>query len=246
MDDQRRGRVADAAEVMVAGQDPFPAPGEAGARAAAAVVAGFAQPAPVEIRGAAGAAQRELDLACGGHEDRRVFSSAVRRCAVWERPSYTATDAALLRAWKPPVISGIIIGDFHHKIKAFCRPSRARAGSDRDPSSALPRRPLPRPRRPRYTAQRGAVPFLRPFPALGEEPMSEDERLGVLDKLRFVVIDVFESDSGSVWSRPSSSVPPGARWLCGCRRGASCSAGSPRLCWSSRSATSVSDRHFSR
>ena len=28
--------------------------------------------------------------------------------------------------------------------------------------------------------------------------MSEDERFGMLDKLRFVVIDVFESDRGSL------------------------------------------------
>ena len=80
VDDQRRGGLADAAEVMVARQDPFPAPGEAGAGAAAAVVAGLAQAAAVEIPGPAGAAQRELDLGGGGHEEReRFFSSAARR-----------------------------------------------------------------------------------------------------------------------------------------------------------------------
>ena len=36
------------------------------------------------------------------------------------------------------------------------------------------------------------------FPAPEEDPMSEDERLGMLDKLRYLVIDVFESDRGSL------------------------------------------------
>ena len=67
VDDERRGGLADAAGAMVAGEDPFPAPAEAGPRAAAAVVAGFAQPAPVQIPGSAGAAQRELFLKVGGH-----------------------------------------------------------------------------------------------------------------------------------------------------------------------------------
>ena len=91
VDDERRGGLADAAEMMVAGQHPFPAPAEAGAGAAAAVVAGLAQPAAVEIGRTAGAAQRELKLlAAGGHRGiSGFFSSAPRRCAVWERPSYT-------------------------------------------------------------------------------------------------------------------------------------------------------------
>lgn len=38
----------------------------------------------------------------------------------------------------------------------------------------------------------GAVPCPAP------DPMSEDERLGLLDKLRCVVIDVIESDCGSL------------------------------------------------
>jgi len=67
VDDERRGGLADAAGAMVAGEDPFPAPAEAGARAAAAVVAGLAQPAAVEGGLAAGAAQRELFLKVGGH-----------------------------------------------------------------------------------------------------------------------------------------------------------------------------------
>ena len=60
VDDQGRGGLADAAGPMVAGQDPFPAPAEAGAVTAAAVVARLAQAATVEIRGSAGAAQRDL------------------------------------------------------------------------------------------------------------------------------------------------------------------------------------------
>ena len=67
VDDEGRGGLADAAEVMVAGEHPFPAPAEAGPRSAAAVVAGLAQATAVEIPGSAGAAQRELDLAVGGH-----------------------------------------------------------------------------------------------------------------------------------------------------------------------------------
>ena len=62
MDDQRRGGPADAAEVMVAHQDPFPAPAEAAAGAPAAVVAGLAQPAAVELGRSAGAAQRDLRI----------------------------------------------------------------------------------------------------------------------------------------------------------------------------------------
>ena len=67
VDDERRGGPADAAEVMVARQYPFPAPAEAGPRATAAVVAGLAQPAAVELPGAAGAAQRELGFLAGSH-----------------------------------------------------------------------------------------------------------------------------------------------------------------------------------
>ena len=67
MDDERRRGVTDAAEPTVACQDPFPAPAEAGPRAAAAVVAGLAQPAAVEIRGSAGAAQRQLYFWAGSH-----------------------------------------------------------------------------------------------------------------------------------------------------------------------------------
>ena len=67
VDDQRRGGLADAAQVMVAGQHPFPAPAEAGAGAPVTVVAGLAEPAAVEIPGSAGAAKGELDLMIGGH-----------------------------------------------------------------------------------------------------------------------------------------------------------------------------------
>ena len=49
MDDEGSGSQADAAQVTVAGEDLFPAPGEAAAVAAAAVVAGLAQPAAVEL-----------------------------------------------------------------------------------------------------------------------------------------------------------------------------------------------------
>ena len=66
VDDQRRGGLADAAQVMVAGQDPFPAPAEAGPRAAAAVVAEFTQTAAVEIPGPAGAAKRQLGVRSHG------------------------------------------------------------------------------------------------------------------------------------------------------------------------------------
>ena len=67
MHDERIRSQADAAQVAVTRQDPFPAPAEAGAGAAGAVVAGLAEPAAVEIRGSAGAAQGELFLKVGGH-----------------------------------------------------------------------------------------------------------------------------------------------------------------------------------
>ena len=51
----------------VALEDPFPPAAEAGAGAAAAVVAELAQPAAVEVRRSAGAAQRQLDPGGGGH-----------------------------------------------------------------------------------------------------------------------------------------------------------------------------------
>ena len=60
VDDERIGGEADAAQVTVAGEDPFPAPAEAAAIAALAVVAPLAEPAAVEIPRSAGAAQREL------------------------------------------------------------------------------------------------------------------------------------------------------------------------------------------
>ena len=49
VDDERPAGPADAAGVVVAGEDPFPAPAEAGAGAPAAVVAGLAEPAAVEL-----------------------------------------------------------------------------------------------------------------------------------------------------------------------------------------------------
>ena len=67
MHDERIRSQADAAQVAVTRQDPFPAPAEAGAGAAGAVVAGLAEPAAVEIRRSAGAAQGELFLKVGGH-----------------------------------------------------------------------------------------------------------------------------------------------------------------------------------
>ena len=50
----------------VARQDPFPAPAEAGAVAPAAVVAAMTEPAAVEGRFSAGAAQRDLRVRTGG------------------------------------------------------------------------------------------------------------------------------------------------------------------------------------
>ena len=67
VNDERRRRKADAAGSAVAGEDPFPLAGEAGAVAAAAVVAPLAPPATVEIRRSAGAAQRELCFLAGSH-----------------------------------------------------------------------------------------------------------------------------------------------------------------------------------
>ena len=67
MHDERIRSQADAAQVAATRQDPFPAPAEAGAGAAGAVVAGLAEPAAVEIRRSAGAAQGELFLKVGGH-----------------------------------------------------------------------------------------------------------------------------------------------------------------------------------
>ena len=69
VDDQGRGGLADAAEVAVAGQGPFPAPAEAGPRAPSAVVAEFTESATIEVPRSAGAAERELLVfEVGGHE----------------------------------------------------------------------------------------------------------------------------------------------------------------------------------
>ncbi len=76
VDDERRRGAADAAGVVVAGEDPFPAPAEAGAGAPAAVVAGLAPSAAGEIPGSAGAAERELFFEVGGHERRGQVSPA--------------------------------------------------------------------------------------------------------------------------------------------------------------------------
>ena len=68
VDHERVAGTADSTEVAVPRQDLFPAAGEAGARAATAVVAGLAQPATVELDLSAGAAQRDLFfLEAGGH-----------------------------------------------------------------------------------------------------------------------------------------------------------------------------------
>ena len=66
MDDERRRREADAAEAAVAAEDFFPASGEAGAVASAAVVTGLTEAAAVEGSRAAGAAQGNL-LRTGAH-----------------------------------------------------------------------------------------------------------------------------------------------------------------------------------
>lgn len=83
VDDERRGGLADAAQVAVACQDLFPAAAEAGPQALAAVVVGLAQPAAIEFPRAAGAAQRELVLFEGGwHWESAVFSPAPARSGV--------------------------------------------------------------------------------------------------------------------------------------------------------------------
>lgn len=69
MDDERRGGLADVAGPMIAGQHPFPAPSEAVAVTPAAFVTELAQSAAVEGGLAAGAAQRELFLGGGDHEE---------------------------------------------------------------------------------------------------------------------------------------------------------------------------------
>ena len=96
VDDKRRRREADAAGAVVALEDPFPLAGEATAVAALAVVAPLAQPAAVELRGSAGAAQRELFFEGGGH--RGVPG--------------TPLLAQLSFDHKKPTISSIIIGFF--------------------------------------------------------------------------------------------------------------------------------------
>ena len=85
VDDERRRGEADAAQVMVARQHPFPAPAEAGARSPAAVVADLAEAAAVELGRSAGTAERELLLMVGGHREISGFSPApVRRGDVWD------------------------------------------------------------------------------------------------------------------------------------------------------------------
>ena len=97
VDDERRRGPADAAEVMVARQNPFPAPAEAGPRTPAAVVAGLAQAAAVEIPGATGAAERELLLEWGAHEGRSGFlPRAGRRGAVWDEQQNSPGVAPLI------------------------------------------------------------------------------------------------------------------------------------------------------
>ena len=97
VDDERRGGLADAAEVMVALEDPFPPAAEAGPRSPAAVVAPLAQPAAVEVRGSAGAAQRQLDLG-GGHEEReRIFLAREAR----RRVGRAAKNPAIRRRRRP-------------------------------------------------------------------------------------------------------------------------------------------------
>ena len=86
VDDERRGGPADAAEVMIASQHPFPAPAEAGPRSPSAVVAGLAQAAAVEIWRSAGTAERELLLMVSGHRASSGFSQAPSgRCPVWAK-----------------------------------------------------------------------------------------------------------------------------------------------------------------
>ena len=84
VDDERRRGVTDAAGAVVAGEDPLPLAGEAVAVAPAAVVAGLAQAAAVEIPGSAGTAERELLLfEVGGHESAAGFLKrrpALRAC----------------------------------------------------------------------------------------------------------------------------------------------------------------------
>lgn len=83
---------------MVAGEHPFPAPAEAGAVPALAVVAGLAESAAVEIPGSAGAAQGELMLlALGGHRGiSGVFLKRPQALLRVGQPSHAVTDEALL------------------------------------------------------------------------------------------------------------------------------------------------------
>ena len=78
VDDERRRREADAAQVVVAGKDPVALAGEAAAVATAAVVAGLTEPAAVELGLAAGAAQRELFLKVGGHGGEPGIGPAIK------------------------------------------------------------------------------------------------------------------------------------------------------------------------
>lgn len=74
VDDQRRRGVTDTAGAVVALENPFPLAAEAGAGAAAAIVAELAQPATTEVGFAAGAA------ACGATGKSAAWSSTGIDC----------------------------------------------------------------------------------------------------------------------------------------------------------------------
>ena len=128
VDDERRRGVTDAAGAAVAGEDPFPLAGEAVAVAPAAVVAGLAQPAAVEVRRSAGTAQRELLLMVSGHESAAGFLK--RRPAL--RARGTSGEEAVRRARDCPAILSlirrIIITKNRAKIKAFLGLDQGQSG----------------------------------------------------------------------------------------------------------------------
>ena len=101
VDDERLWSPADAAEPAVAAEDLFAPPGEAGAVAPAAVIAGFAQPAAEELGFSAGAAERDLRVRIEGHEKVLI----------------------------QPTIRSIIIGDFRLKINPADGPKETRQNS---------------------------------------------------------------------------------------------------------------------
>ena len=115
MDDERRRGVTDAAGNGGRAPGPFPCPRRSGCGAAAAVVAGLAEPAAVEIRGSAGAAQRDLYFLAGSHGQRARERSGIS-----------------------PTISDIIIGYYSPQIKPTDGPKETRQNSSGAANSQVP------------------------------------------------------------------------------------------------------------